>query len=483
MSNTTILSSQESEMGFYLTKNNMRRFDFNKYAKYISQKYTLICVDTKTYYIYHNGVYFPLNYHRLTAMMYKTLMSVSNIWNTGLEENYTRALEHYCQYDGLLNPLKNLINLKNCMFDTHSFVASPHNPKYYSTIQLAVNYDENAICPEFMNFLKSVFADDDEIISVIQEIMGYCLTADTKAQCFFIFYGSGANGKSVLCNTIKKLVGKNNYSAVPISDLNHSFSRADLQNKMLNISTENESSNGKPYNSQYIKAISGGDEIKAEFKGKDVFSFAPFCKLIFAVNTLPNFNDKTYGFLRRIKIIPFTQNFSIDDGTADIHLEEKLEKELSGIFNWAVKGLKRLRDNNYKFSYSSAMQSELQKYNELINPYVAFWDECILYTPDNDNVKTSKKHLYEAFQHWCLKNNHINSSKVTARKFWIELNDVIIQKRLKPFKFKKTDGGTRFVMGIDFIDEEQRNPNIIRPKLPEKEYDLVDDNIDYVNNL
>ena len=185
------------------------------------------------------------------------------------------------------------------MFNINTFTAIEHDERYYSTIQLAAEYDENADCKEFLKFMDSVFAGDKELISVVQEMIGYCLTSDTQAQCFFILYGSGANGKSVLCNIIKRLVGKNNYSAIPISDLGHSFSRAELQNKVLNISAENEAPNGKPYNSQYIKSISSGDEIKAEFKGKDVFSFSPFCKLLFAVNTLPNFNDKTYGFRSR----------------------------------------------------------------------------------------------------------------------------------------------------------------------------------------
>lgn len=266
--------------------------------------------------------------------------------------------------------------------------------------------------------------------------------------------------------------------------MGHSFSRAELQNKVLNISAENEAPNGKPYNSQYIKSISSGDEIKAEFKGKDVFSFSPFCKLLFAVNTLPNFNDKTYGFLRRIKIIPFKQCFSVSDGTADIHLEEKLTEELSGIFNWAVEGLKRLRNNDYKFSPCKAMDEELKKYNELINPYVAFWDECIIYTPNNEEEKVSKKNFYDGYKLWCIRNNHLNAAKVSARKFWIDINEVLVQKKLTAFKFKKTDGGTRFVLGVKFIDTSLLPQCVIRPKMPEKEEELIDvDEIDYLSEL
>lgn len=478
------ISQEESDLGFYIDKIGNKRFNFNKFAHYISYNYNLICVGEKTYFLYHKGVYIPIAYQRLTSMMYKTLYSYSNIWSASLEENYARALERVSYYSGKMNNYKHLINLKNCMFNINTFTAIEHDERYYSTIQLAAAYDENADCKEFLKFMDSVFAGDKELISVVQEMIGYCLTSDTQAQCFFILYGSGANGKSVLCNIIKRLVGKNNYSAIPISDLGHSFSRAELQNKVLNISAENEAPNGKPYNSQYIKSISSGDEIKAEFKGKDVFSFSPFCKLLFAVNTLPNFNDKTYGFLRRIKIIPFKQCFSVSDGTADIHLEEKLTEELSGIFNWAVEGLKRLRNNDYKFSPCKAMDEELKKYNELINPYVAFWDECIIYTPNNEEEKVSKKNFYDGYRLWCIRNNHLNAAKVTARKFWIDINEVLVQKKLTAFKFKKTDGGTRFVLGVKFIDTSLLPQCVIRPKMPEKEEELIDvDEIDYLSEL
>ena len=57
-----------------------------------------------------------------------------------------------------------------------------------------------------------------------------------------------------------------------------------------------------------------------------------------------------------------------------------------------------------------------KKYNELINPYVAFWDECIIYTPNNEEEKVSKKNFYDGYKLWCIRNNHLNAAKVSAKK-------------------------------------------------------------------
>ena len=82
------ISQEESDLGFYIDKIGNKRFNFNKFAHYISYNYNLICVGEKTYFLYHKGVYIPIAYQRLTSMMYKTLYSYSNIWSASLEENY-----------------------------------------------------------------------------------------------------------------------------------------------------------------------------------------------------------------------------------------------------------------------------------------------------------------------------------------------------------------------------------------------------------
>ena len=470
-----------SNMGYFTGSNGATHLDAVRFAKYARVAFKLICVDKEMFYAYINGVFVYIPIQCLKSKLYRVIDSVYNVWNLYIEDMYMKALERECHYTGELNPKKYLINLENCMFHTIKFKVGTHQAKYFSTVQLPIEYDESAKCDTFIKFLHDIFLNDEELINLVQEIVGYCLTTDVKAQSFFIFFGSGANGKSVLCNIIKKLIGKGNYSALSIADLANSFSRADLKDKLLNISAENESVNNRPFNSQYVKSISGGDEIKAEFKGKDVFTFQPFCKLIFAVNSLPNFNDKTDGFIRRIKIIPFNATFSIDDGTADVNIEAKLTKELSGIFNWAIEGLKRLRDNDYRFSKCVAAERAFSDYYETINPYILFWEECIDYNPQSDTV-VSKNDVYRAFINWCKSNNHINLSRATPKKFWYDFNALIKQQKLTPLKPKKSNG-KRYVIGITLKNYAPRCGIYHETSTPDVEEELDCGDIDYLLEL
>jgi len=443
-----VISSEMEERGFYETENGLG-FNGNTFAQYILNNFNIICTDRDSFYLYNEGVYKYIPIMEMKSVLQAILHEPCfGTWSISREESYMKSLERQCYYGDELNLYRDYINLQNCMFNTRTYKRRKHSPKFYSTIQLPISYDKEAECPQFKKFLDEIFLGDKELIDVMQEIIGYCLTTDMQAQTFFIFWGTGANGKSLLCNIIKKLVGEKNYSAIPISDLSKSFSRADLKGKLLNISAENEQTDNKPFNSQYIKSISGGDEIKAEFKGKDVFTFNPVCKLIFAVNTLPNFNDKTVGFLRRLKVIPFKARFSVEDGTADVFLEDKLTNELDGIFKWALQGLKRLRENNYRFSESNAMAEMLKEYQEILNPYVLYWEDNIIYHSTDTSIKIGKSEVFEDFKAWCMKNNHTNLAKVSTRKFWYDMSMLMEQLKLPPLQYKKTQG-KRFVVGIE----------------------------------
>lgn len=442
------MTKEEQEMGFRCTNKGGVYLDSNAFALYIHKKYRVIYADNQKYYMYHHGVYKEISEERLKAIMAKKILRTSypNAFNKDVEGYYFTSLKRIAFYGGKFNTNENLICLKNGMYDVTNKKLIPHSPDYYCTIQLPINYDEKAKCPQFIKFLKSIFDGDKELMKVVQETIGYLLTRSNAAQCFFLFFGTGANGKSVLCNIIMALVGNKNCSAVSIRDFSKRFTKSFLLDKLVNISTENESYNGQVIDTQYIKAITGGDAILAEFKGKDVFSFKPFCKLIFSTNTLPQFKDISDGFFRRIVIIPFEKQFSISEGTADIHLEEKLKKELPGIFNLAIRGLNRLSSKNYKFTESEKIEKLRYQYVTMSNPFEAFWNECILVNKSDENVIwETKKAIYQAFLSWCSANNHNNYAHITTSRFWMHFRQIVRKKTGNEIVIKKSGNDRRII--------------------------------------
>lgn len=407
---------QLAKFGIFFDDHNMPFIDGNVFANHIYREMPIICDKNKQFYIYGNGRWEQWSMLRLKKYLYDYICKIEeDAFSLYAESGYIEILARLSYSDKPFNQNRRYLNLKNGILDLKNLRLREHTPNLRSTIQVPIEYDPKADCPVFKQFLRSTLSEDDELVAVVQEMMGYCLTPEMKAQCCFIFLGDGSNGKSLLFKALKQLVGKGNYSTVPLSNLSHSFSRATLENKLLNISSENESGNGRKHDTQYLKAISGGDEVQAEYKGKDVFVFQPICKLVFSVNSLPNFSDKSHGLMRRLKIIPLERIFDIDSGTADIHLEEKLDGELPGILNFAIEGLLRLRKNDYRFTHSSAMDRCLHEYEELIDPYKTFVEELIVF-----EGKTSRKEIYSAFTLWAKQNKHKNLAEVSPKRFWVD---------------------------------------------------------------
>lgn len=297
-----------------------------------------------------------LGYYTADAMGYLGNWLYKNVGaKAGSKQHYTNDL-----FTGLVNSVpthkrfdlekiqsyeQDKINCANGVVDLNTLELQPHSADYIFLGKLPVKYDPEADCPVWKRFLETTL--EDKHIPTLQEFIGYCLIPDTRFQKALMLYGTGANGKSVVINTINALFGENYTSHVSLSKLqSNRFASYELVGKLVNTSSETANYTGKELD--MFKAIVSGDDVFVESKGVAGSSTKLFSRLIFASNTLLRSGDKTDGNYRRWIIIPFNKQFKGED--ADLFLQDKINKELSGVLNWAIEGLKRLYKQG-KFSY------------------------------------------------------------------------------------------------------------------------------------
>lgn len=170
----------------------------------------------------------------------------------------------------------NYVNLQNGMLDIRSRKIRPHAPKYNSRSQLPFEYDPDAKCPRWKRFLKEVFADDLGKAKTLQQWFGYCLTYETFLQIFMLFVGSGQNGKGVALHVLCCLVGERNFCAIPLDRLERDFVLVKLQDKLVNLSGEIDTS--KPLNASMMKVLTGEDVITVDKKYSDPITFKPYAE-------------------------------------------------------------------------------------------------------------------------------------------------------------------------------------------------------------
>jgi len=243
-----------------------------------------------------------------------------------------------------------------------------------------------------------------------------------------------------------------------LEGLNRAFTRATIHNKLLILSNENEfGKNG--INTQYFKAIVSGDSIQAEHKGKPAFDFKPIAKFCLSMNTLPYSRDKTDGYFRRLSILHFSETFSIDKNTADVHLLDRVSNELSGILNWALVGLQRLRENDYKFTDSKSSRMLLKKYKLDINPIMEFIHERIVYKGVDSKTRTENMRVYREFQQWARRTGHKLTAEMSTRRFWNEMDMAMVQLCGKKI-VKKRSNTFRYCTGIELKKPEKKDDDL-----------------------
>ena len=92
----------------------------------------------------------------------------------------------------------------------------------------------------FNNFLNQILPEK-ELQAIIAEYFGSIFISKKvmKFEKALFLYGSGSNGKSVLFDIIKALIGNHNFSSYSLESLTKSeYTRAMIQDKLLNYSSE-----------------------------------------------------------------------------------------------------------------------------------------------------------------------------------------------------------------------------------------------------
>ena len=98
-----------------------------------------------------------------------------------------------------------LLNTPGGVIDLRTGVQRPAKPTDYVTKMTAVS--PGGACPRFLAFLDEVLGGDDELVAYVQRMLGYCLTGVTIEHALFFCYGTGANGKGTLLNTVAHIMG------------------------------------------------------------------------------------------------------------------------------------------------------------------------------------------------------------------------------------------------------------------------------------
>ena len=98
-----------------------------------------------------------------------------------------------------------LLNTPSGVVELRTGLLRAHRPGEYMTKITAVG--PGGECPLWHKFLDRITCGDKELQFFLQRMFGYSLTGTTREHALFFGYGTGANGKGVLLNTVTAIMG------------------------------------------------------------------------------------------------------------------------------------------------------------------------------------------------------------------------------------------------------------------------------------
>jgi putative DNA primase/helicase len=274
----------------------------------------------------------------------------------------------------------------------------PHNSADFITKRSPVAYDPAARCPRWNAFMDRIMGGDTEMIAFVQRCAGYSLTGFTKEEVMFFLFGSGANGKSTMRETLRKIWGDYAAEADISTFLVQRYQggpRPDLARlEGVRMVTTTEVPAGKQLDEALVKSVTSSDMLTVRSLYKQPFEFRPQFKLWVCGNHKPQIRSTDDGIWRRILLTPFLVQIPVEERDPD--LAEKLQSELPGILNWVLQGCrdwqqcglmppKKVIDATFDYRRSS----------DVLGQFIA--EECVI----GDNRTASTRHLYERYTAWC----------------------------------------------------------------------------------
>lgn len=328
-----------------------------------------------------------------------------------------------------------LLNTRNCIIDLKTGQPRQHDKTAKLMKQANAEFNPDAQCPIWLEFLDKIMDGSDSLISFLQKAVGYSLTGQTGEQVVFFLWGKGSNGKSTFLELLRFLLA--DYSLnTPTTTLMRRSENGVTNNDVARLRgarlvTAVETEENQYLAESTIKQLTGGDRITARFLFGEFFEFTSTFKLWLACNHKPIISGGDHGIWRRIRLVPFT--VTIKDDEKDIHLAAKLQAEASGILNWAIEGC--LRWQNEGLGIPEEVQAAVDAYRTEMDIVASFIQDCCVVLP---SAVVTAGSLYESYKRWAVENG---DTPLSQRKFGQKFGE-------HGFNSQRSTGGRHLYAGL-----------------------------------
>lgn len=306
---------------------------------------------------------------------------------------------------------------KNGTLNVDTYELREHKFDDYATGAVPYDYDPGADCPGLKKIMEPW---GDDITSYLQEYAGYALTTDTSLETAIWLKGEPGGGKSTFLEGLKAMLGEK-CGVLGISTIERSrFGLTSLIGKTLLVASDQPG--GYVTASNILNNIISGEPVKVERKFEDSVDVIPTAKIAWSMNDLPKIEGGgNNGLFRRVKVIEIPK---VPKDKRDPALKELVKQEGPGILNWALEGLKRLRERG-RFDAPQCVLDTTTQFKERNDKPALF---LAAETIEGDDYKIKSSELYQRYKFWCDQNGYRAEARQNLADDWKRLG--LIRKKL-----------------------------------------------------
>jgi putative DNA primase/helicase len=334
---------------------------------------------------------------------------------------------------------RDILACENGLLHLPSLSLIPHTPDFFSVNAIDYPYEPNTIDPpQWLEFLRQLWPNDQESIDTLQEMFGYMLVADTTQQKAFMLVGPKRSGKGTIARILEAVIGPQNAVSPTLASLGSQFGAAPLIGKRLAIISDARISarTDTAVVAERLLGITGEDSQTIDRKFVEAWTGKLDVRFVLISNELPRIADASGALPSRFIVLMLTNSFF---GKEDRGLTMRLMTERPHILNWAIAGYRRLIERGYFLQPASANEA-IRDLEDLGSPISAFLRDCCFVEAGREVQCTV---LFREWGMWCDAQGR--SSKGTMQSFGRDLRAVvpalkITQPRVEGTQIRHYDG-------------------------------------------
>jgi len=324
-----------------------------------------------------------------------------------VQEVTRRVKNRLLEVPVVFDPDPFLLGLKNGVADLRTGKIREYGPDDLITDMINVEYDPEAKCPMFLEFLESSAPHITDRITLIDWMVA-CAIKEPLPYVLFLL-GLGRNGKGLYERLLMRFFKEESFRDMALMEVTkNNFAASEFHNKRGWIAAEQSGKKKSTIGTDFMKLTSGNGIIDSDRKNKSRIQYRPYFQTIVDTNAMPKIEDTSIGWMERfIKVdLPFNFVFNPDsenpmDRQRDPHLFDKMatDEELSGILNillWRA------------VEISKTMSIHKRPSEEMFNEYViqsssvsTFCEKFCQFEEDVFSKRIPTRDIYKIYKQWC----------------------------------------------------------------------------------